>query len=167
MKISPETIILGRLSRELAGLRSVGLGEGLPRRVRSHLEPGTKAFFLSDNGRPNRPLDAVVVEALQISDSGDLVAAEANFTTLPDAAHWIVATSHTLDDGQPKLVRECSLPLSRSDCIRTIITELGVIRISDVGLVLTEVAPGVSTDEIKLKTNASLHIADDIRLMEF
>ena len=47
-----------------------------------------------------------------------------------------------------------------------IITELGVIEIADLGLILREVAPGVAVDETKRKTAASLHVADDIKLME-
>ncbi len=167
MMHSPDEIILGRLSRELNGLSRIALGEGLPRRVQPHLPIDTHSFLLSENGSPHAAVDAVVVEAFEISDQGDLVAPGLNSGELPETKLWIVATPHTHEDGRPKLVRECTLPLSRPHCVRTIISELGVIRISDVGLVLTEVAPGVSTDEVKLKTNASLHIADDIRLMEF
>ncbi len=167
MIVSPEQVILTRLSRELSGIGRVALGDGLPRLVRPHLAAATHSVLLSDNGAGLDRVDAVVVEAAQISDRGDLVVAAVDPELLPEAARWIVATHHTHADGQPKLVRECNLPVSREHCVGTIITELGVIRISEVGLVLTEVAPGVSTDEVKLKTNASLHVADDIRLMEF
>ena len=58
------------------------------------------------------------------------------------------------------------MPVTFPRCVALIITEMGVVEISQVGLVLKEVAPGVATDDIKMKTGASLHIADDIKLME-
>ena len=78
----------------------------------------------------------------------------------------IVATLHNHPNGDPKLVSQCQSPVTCKNCVEKIITELGVIEIAEAGLVLTEVSPEISTDEVKLRTGTSLHIADDIRVME-
>jgi acetate CoA/acetoacetate CoA-transferase beta subunit len=59
------------------------------------------------------------------------------------------------------------LAIFRSQTAQTIITELGVMKIKEMGLVLTEVAPGISTDNVKNQTAASIHVNDDIKVMEF
>ena len=84
----------------------------------------------------------------------------------PQVKKWIAVTLHTDQDGQSKLVKECRGDTVLSERVGLIITELGVIEVNSVGLVLREVAPGVATDDVRLKTQASLHVADDIRLME-
>lgn len=166
MKLDSRDVILARLRRELDNVEKVGLGEGIPRLVEPFLPAGTRAVAIPSNGGgPVEPVDVAVVEALEVSHQGDLVLPSPMNGAL-EAKRWIVATLHSRDDGQPKLVRDCHLPVSLPHCVTLVITELGVIEIGAVGLVLREVAPGVATDEVKLKTRASLHVADDIRLME-
>lgn len=166
MNFDTEEIIVRRLRRELEQVEWVALGAGIPCLVKPRLSEATHSFLIPPNGNSSRSVDVAVVEAAEVSDKGDLVASPPQLSDGLSAARWIVATRHTRDDGQPKLVRACRLPVTLSNCVGLVITELGVIEISTVGLVLREVAPGVGTDEVKLKTAASLHIADDIRLME-
>jgi 3-oxoacid CoA-transferase subunit B len=78
------------------------------------------------------------------------------------ARRVIIAMEHTAK-GKPKIVKQCTLPLTGVDVVNTIVTELGVIEVTNKGLVLTEVAPGVTPEEVKQATQASLAVAADLK----
>ncbi len=80
------------------------------------------------------------------------------------AKRVIVAMEHTAR-GTKKILEKCRLPLTAVSCVTDIITEMGVIKVTDQGLVLTEYNPEFSLEEIQAATEAQLIIADELRAM--
>ncbi|MCD8212219.1 MAG: 3-oxoacid CoA-transferase subunit B [Oscillospiraceae bacterium] len=76
----------------------------------------------------------------------------------------IVAMEHTAK-GSPKILKKCKLPLTAQNCVNMIITEMGVMVVTDDGLVLTEYNPLFTVDEIQAATEATLEISPDLKPM--
>jgi 3-oxoacid CoA-transferase B subunit len=119
-------------------------------------------------------LDLAVLGGLQVSERGDLAnwnvpsrkggAIGGAMDIAVGAARLIVAMEHTTRDGEPRILRACSFPLTASGCVDLIVTNLAVIEVTERGLALREVAPGVTVDEVQAATDAPLLI-DDVREM--
>jgi 3-oxoacid CoA-transferase subunit B len=83
------------------------------------------------------------------------------------AKNIIVAMMHTDKEGNSKLLKQCSLPITGLKCVKRVVTDLGFFEITENGFLLKEYAPGVTIEEIKAKTEGRLEIATDVKEMEF
>jgi 3-oxoacid CoA-transferase subunit B len=82
------------------------------------------------------------------------------------ARRVVVAMEHATRDGQPKILKKCSLPLTGVKVVDTIVTEMAYIRVTAGGLVLEEIAPGLTVEDVQLATEPRLLISGTIKTME-
>lgn len=78
----------------------------------------------------------------------------------------IIAMEHTTKDGQPKILKQCTLPLTAAKEADLIITDMAVIEVSSNGLVLKEIAPGLAVEDVHKVTEGDLIISSDLKVME-
>ena len=81
------------------------------------------------------------------------------------AKYVIVAMEHTTKEGKAKIVKKCTLPLTGVGVVDLIVTELGVIEVTPRGLVLIEVAPGVTPEYVQVESEVALQVASDLKAM--
>lgn len=120
-------------------------------------------------------VDATVLGALQVDGQGNLANWMIPGKMVPGmggamdlvvgAKKVIVAMTHTAK-GSPKILKECKLPLTAAGQVNLIITEMGVMKVTDKGLVLKELGPDVTVEDVKAATEAELIISDDLKTME-
>ena len=82
------------------------------------------------------------------------------------ARRVIVAMEHTTKEGAHKILKKCTLPLTGVKVVDTIVTEMAYIRIRHWGMVLEEVAPGLTAEDVQQATEARLVVSDQLKVME-
>ncbi len=140
--------------------------------------PGTSYFSNADSFAMVRGghLDATVLGGMEVSEKGDL----ANWMIpgkmikgmggagdiVVGAKHVIIMMDHCTKDGAPKILKECSLPITGRGCVNLVVSDMAVIEVTTYGLLLREVAPGMTADEVQKFTEPKLMVSPDLKTIE-
>jgi len=162
-----ENGILGMGRRAKPGEEDLDLVDAM--KVPVTLIPGASFFHQADAHLMTRGghLDVAVLGAFQVSERGDLAnwkvpgakgvgAIGGAMDIAAGTKKVIVCMEHTTREGQPKIVRELTYPLTCLACVKTIVTDLAVIDVTEQGLVLRDLAPGWNSEEVQELTAAAL-----------
>jgi 3-oxoacid CoA-transferase B subunit len=126
-------------------------------------------------------MDTAVLGALQVSEKGDLAGWSNPERGFPEhigniggsmdlavgARKVIVAMTHVTNSGEPKIVKECIYPITAKAVVKLIVTDLAVIEVTKKGMVLKEVAPGLTAEDVQSVTEPKLIIAPDLKEIQF
>ena len=117
-------------------------------------------------------IDITILGAFEVSEKGDIASWKVPgklikgmggaMDLVASAKNIIVAMQHTNKEGQSKLLKKCSLPLTGINCVKRIVSDLAVMDVTENGFKLIERAPGVSIEQIKKATEGKLIVEGDI-----
>ncbi len=139
--------------------------------------PGTAYFSSADSFAMirGRHIDFSVLGAMEVDEEGNLAnwmipgkmvkGMGGAMDLVAGARRVVIAMEHTTRDGEPKILKKCTLPLTGVRVVNTIVTEMAFMQVTPQGLMLEEVAPGLTAEDVQKATAAKLIVSPKLKTM--